>query len=62
MRINKGAGGHVFVYSAITMVALPLRAFIAKRLVRGVCWAAMFLFIPPLPWMRTMTSGAVSLR
>ena len=44
------------------MVALPLRAFIARRLVGGVCWAAMLLFIPPLPWLRTTTSGAVSWR
>ena len=62
MRINKVAGGHVVVYSAVTMVALPLRAFIARRLVGGVYWAAMLLFMPPLPWLRTTTSGAVDSR
>ena len=44
------------------MVALPLRASIARRLVGGVCWAALLLFIPPLPWLRTTTSGVVSSR
>jgi len=62
MRINKVAGSHFFVYSAVTMVAFPMRAFIARRLVGGVCWAAMFLFIPPLPCMRTTTSGSVRSR
>ena len=43
-------------------IALPLLAFIARRLVGGVCWAAMLLFIPQLPWLRTTTSGAVDSR
>ena len=59
MRINKVAGGHVVVYSAVTIVALLLRAFIGRRLVGGVCSAAMLLFIPPLQSLRTTFSGAV---